>query len=132
MKLGTERDVLLLDGECGLCNRLAQFVDKRRNKNEIIGFKSIHSEEGQALISTLTKKQQDADTVYLIRKKKAYFRSGAGIRILLYMKWYWKIWFPILWLVPLPIRNFVYVLIAKNRHRIFKKPTTCNISWSTE
>ena len=125
MMLGKERDVLLLDGDCGLCHRLAQFINRRRRKELDLEFRPIESEEGKKLISNLPEKQQNADSVYLIRNGKSYIRSAAGIRVLLYMKWYWKIWFPIVWIVPFPFRDIVYRLIARFRHRIFKPPSSC-------
>ena len=126
MKLGTERDVLLLDGDCGLCHRLAIFIDKRKHSDADIAFRPIESEEGQDLISSFSEKQQRADTVYIVRNGKTFIRSGAGIRVLLYMKWYWRMWYPLVWLIPLPIRDIVYIIIAKNRHRIFERPNVCS------
>ena len=126
MTLGKQRDVLLLDGDCGLCHRLAQFIDKRKREGVDIAFRPIKSEEGKILISTFPESQQKADTVYIIRNGKSYIRSAAGIRVLLYMKWYWKMWFPIVWLVPFPIRDLGYMIIAKNRHRIFEKTNQCS------
>jgi len=126
MKLGTERDVLLLDGDCGLCHRLAIFMDKRRRRDADIAFRPIESDEGRNLISTFPIKQQKLDTVYLVRKGNSYVRSAAGIRVLLYMRWYWRFWYPLVWLVPLPLRDIVYRIIATNRHRIFEKPNVCS------
>ena len=120
-----DRDILLLDGDCGLCNKLAIFLDKRLGKGQDIAYRAILSNEGQELVSKLPKKQQDADSVYLLRNGKSYIRSAAGIRCLLYMKWYYKMWFPLLWLIPLPVRDIGYKIIAKYRHKIFKKPETC-------
>ena len=119
-------DVLLLDGDCGLCNRLAIFMDRNLDLRNKIKFQSIDSGSSQELIKTFPKNQQNQDTVYLYRKQKTYTRSSAAIRCLLYLKWYWKIWFPIFWIVPLPLRDFIYKVIAKNRHRIFSKPEECS------
>ena len=124
-QLGVERDVLLLDGDCGLCHRLAQFIDKRRASDADLAYRPIQSDDAQKLIATLPEKQQNADTVYIIRNGKSYIRSAAGIRALLYMRWYWRMWFPLVWLVPLPIRDIAYAIIAKNRHRVFSKPDVC-------
>ena len=126
MKLGVDKDVLLLDGECGLCNRLAQFIDKRRATNTNLFYRPIESNDAQELIKTFPIKQQNADTVYLIRNGKSYIRSAAGIRVLLYMKWYWKIWFPFVWIIPWPFRDVVYVIISKNRMRIFGRQDSCS------
>ena len=123
--MNAERDILLLDGDCGLCNKLAIFLDKRLGKGKDIAYRAILSEEGQELIATFPQKQQDADTVYLLRNGKSYIRSAAGIRCLLYMKWYYRMWFPIFWIIPFPLRDIGYRIIAKYRHKIFKKPETC-------
>ena len=118
--MNSERDILLLDGDCGLCNKLAIFLDKRLGKGKDIAYRAILSEEGQELITTFPQKQQDADSVYLLRNGKSYIRSAAGIRCLLYMKWYYRMWFPILWIIPFPLRDIGYRIIAKYRHKIFK------------
>ena len=119
-------DVLLLDGDCGLCNKLAMFMDRNLDLRNKIKFQPIDSEYSQKLIKTFPKHHQNQDTVYLCRKQKTYTRSSAAIRCLLYLKWYWKIWFPIFWIVPLPLRDFFYKIIAKYRHRIFSKPKVCS------
>ena len=119
------RDFLFLDGDCGLCHRLATFIDKRLGKGKNLGYRPILDEDAQRVIQTLPTKLRDADSVYLIRNGKPYIRSAAGIRCVLYMRWYYKMWFPVLWLIPLPLRNIGYRLIAKYRHKFFKRPSEC-------
>ncbi|MBT6527302.1 MAG: DUF393 domain-containing protein [Euryarchaeota archaeon] len=121
----SEKDTLLMDGDCGLCTHTAVFLHPRLKDVHSIRFVAIETPEGKELISTFPQKLRDADTVYLIRNGTPYMRSAAGIRFLLYMKWYYSMWFPVLWLVPLPLRNVAYRIIAKNRHRVFKRPATC-------
>ena len=121
-----ERDILLLDGECGLCHRLALFMDSHLAPGVDIAYRPIRSDEAQDVISRLPEWQKNADTVYLLRHKVIYIRSSAAIRCLLYLKWYYKLWYPILWLVPLPVRDLVYWIISKNRHIIFQRPDTCS------
>ena len=43
-------DILLLDGECGLCNRLAIFMNKNLDSGKKIKFQSIDSNHSQELI----------------------------------------------------------------------------------
>ena len=123
--MNKKSDILLLDGECGLCNRIAIFIDKRRKRGMNLTYLSIESEEGQKIIKGFSKRQRDADSVYLIRNGKTYIRSAAGIRILLYLKWYYVILYPFSWIFPLPLRDIVYRIIAKYRHKFFKKPDVC-------
>ena len=124
--LNTERDVLLLDGECGLCHRLALFMDHRLAAGVDIGYRPIQSTDVQDAIITFPEWQKRADTVYLIRNGITYIRSSAAIRCLLYLKWSWKVLFPIFWIIPLPIRDLIYWIISKNRHLIFKRPDSCS------
>ena len=124
--LENEKDILLLDGECGLCHRLALFMDSHLAPGVDIAYRPIRSDEAQDAISTLPEWQKNADTVYLLRRNVVYIRSSAAIRCLLYLKWYYKLWYPILWLVPLPVRDLVYWIISKNRHTIFQRPDTCS------
>ena len=90
--LGHTRDVLLLDGDCGLCHRLAQFLDPRLAAGAKLAYRPIESPEGQALISALPETLRQADSVYLFRKGRAYIRSAAAIRCALYMTWPWRLW----------------------------------------
>ena len=101
-------------------------MDRNLDSVKKIKFQSIQSIHSQELIQTFPKNQQIQDTVYLYINQKSYTRSSAAIRWLLYLKWYWKIWFPIFWIVPLPLRDLIYKIIAKYRHRIFSKPNVCS------
>ena len=123
--LDKNTDILLLDGDCGLCHRLAIFMDKNLGSGKRINYQSIQSNTSQELIKTFPKNQQLLDTVYLYTKRNSYVRSSAAIRCLLFLKWYWRIWYPIFWIIPLPLRDLVYKIIAKYRHRFFSKPKNC-------
>ena len=120
------RDFLFLDGDCGLCHRLTEFIDKRISGKANLGYRPNTSDDAQKVIMTMPEKFIAADTVYLIRNGKPYMKSSAAIRCLLYMKWYYRMWYPICWLVPLPLRNIAYSLVAKFRHKIFSKPKVCS------
>ena len=132
--LDSSRDVLLLDGDCGLCHQLAFFLDPRLAPGVDIAYRPIKSDDAQKLIHTFSESQHMADTVYLLRNGRSYIRSAAAIRCLLYLRWYWKIWFFIFWLIPLPIRDLIYRSIAKYRHWIFKKPEICTfrVDWTSQ
>ena len=118
-------DYLFLDGFCGLCNRSVNFMNSRLIDGEKISFYPINSVYAQDRIKMFPLYQQNADTVYLIRNGRSYIRSSAAIRCLLYLKWYYSIWFYILWLIPFPIRDIVYIFISKVRYKIFPKVNSC-------
>lgn len=122
----TQPDLLLLDGECGMCNSGALFLRPRLIDQSSLRFVAIESEEGAKIISSLPEKMQLADTVYLIRKGKPFIRSAAIVRLLLYQRWWWKFLFPFSWITPLPIRDLIYRFVAKRRKRWFSPPTECS------
>ena len=113
-------DVLLIDGHCGLCSRLGTFLTKRFSKSANLKIVAQEEDEGINIISELPEHIKQIDSVILIRKDVVYYYSSAGIRCLLYLKWWWKILYPFAWIVPLPIRNLVYRVVSKNRKRFFK------------
>ena len=109
-------DILLLDGLCGLCQKSGKFLDKRLVKPLTIG--ELNSEVGRKIV---TDSLISADSLILIRAGKPYIRSAAAIRTLLYMRWNWRWLFPFAWLVPLPLRDLCYWLVAKSRHSLSSK-----------
>ena len=126
MVLDESRDVLILDGDCGLCHRLAEFVDKRIMDRELLAFRPGNSEDAELLFSKMLESIRSADTVYLVRGGKTYIRSAAAIRCLLYMRAHWRLLFPALWIIPLPIRDLVYRIVARYRHLFFERPEYCS------
>ena len=63
--LDPSRDVLLLDGDCGLCHRLARFMDLKLVPRVDNAYRPIESEDAQNLIATFPKWHQQSDTIYL-------------------------------------------------------------------
>ena len=126
MVLNGGRDVLILAGDCGLCHRLAKFIDKRIIDEELLAFRPGNSEDAELLFSKMPESLRNLDTVYLIRGGRVYIRSAAAIRCLLYMRVNWSSLFPVLWIMPLPIRDLVYRIVARNRHLFFERPEYCS------
>jgi predicted DCC family thiol-disulfide oxidoreductase YuxK len=112
-------DVLLVDGWCNLCHWLSKFVRKRLTSDSDLEILAIESEEGQTIISTFSEVHQRVDSVYLVRNGVTFIRSAAAIRVLLYLRWYYKMWFPIVWMIPLPIRDILYIIVSKCRISLF-------------
>jgi len=100
---------------CAMCTRSGYFLSRRLAKE--LKLSELQSPEGE---ETIKKNQITADTVVLVRNGKPYIRSAAGIRCLLYMRWNWRWMFPFAWLIPLPLRDLVYIIISKTRHNFPK------------
>ena len=104
------KEILLIDGMCGLCSRTGKFISNRQSRDL-----DIIEQQSDVGIGLLKANQINVDSLVLIRKGRAYTRSSAAIRCLLYMRWNWIWIYPFAWAIPLPIRDLVYVTVAKLR-----------------
>lgn len=108
--------LIFYDGECGFCQFWIQFLLKRDHKNYFL-FTPL---QGKLALKYIEKSRIfDLDTVILYENNVLYEESNAVLRIAKKLSWPWN-FFYILVIIPNFIRNFVYKLIAKNRHRIAK------------
>jgi predicted DCC family thiol-disulfide oxidoreductase YuxK len=119
--------VLLYDGVCGLCNRTVQLI-LRFDKKKILRFASLQSEFGEQLKSKYPE-LKSVDSVVLVEpiagnREQVSTRSTAILRIFSYLGGMWRLLL-IGYLIPRPIRDFLYNLIAKNRYKIFGKYESC-------
>jgi predicted DCC family thiol-disulfide oxidoreductase YuxK len=117
--------VILFDGVCHFCNGTVNFLLKQ-DREKVFRFAALQSEAGQKLLAQYRLPKDDFDSFILIDDGKAYRSSTAGLRLYNKLPWYWK-WSQVFWLVPRPIRDSIYGLIAKNRYKWFGKKDTCMI-----
>lgn len=114
--------VILFDGVCNFCDASVQFILNRDPKG-IFQFASLQSEAGQNLV----KKHNvpaDIDSMILIVDDKVYYKSTAALRISRHLHGAWKMLYGFI-IIPSPIRNIVYDLIAKNRYKWFGQKESC-------
>ncbi|USK64015.1 thiol-disulfide oxidoreductase DCC family protein [Peribacillus frigoritolerans] len=115
--------VILFDGECNFCDSSVQFIIKR-DPQGLFHYASLQSEAGQELLKKYDV-PADIDSMVLIEKDKAYYKSSAALRICRRLQGAWKLLYGFI-IVPSFIRNFVYDFIAKNRYKWFgKKEESC-------
>lgn len=69
---------------------------------------------------------QDLSTVVLIQGDVFYTKSSAALRTLALMDWPYKA-LSVLWLVPYPLRDFGYTVVAKYRYAVFGKKDACKV-----
>ncbi len=118
------RRILFFDGVCGLCSLSVDFVLKRDPGGEF-QFAPLQGETAQALLTS--KDTSDLNTMVLWVGGRTYRKSAAAVRVLWHLGPIWQFVGTALWLVPLPIRNLAYSLVARNRYRLFGKKETCRI-----
>lgn len=116
--------LLLFDGECWLCNRLLQFVLKR-DKRKRFYFAPLQSEIGRQVKERASLEPGEESMLYL-RMGKCLAGSTATLYVLRDLGGIWSLFF-LLILVPIPLRDAVYNVVARHRHRLFKEKRSCSL-----
>lgn len=116
--------IILFDGECNFCEKSVQFIIKR-DPNGYFKFASLQSEIGKKLRKKYNVPEH-IDSLLLIEQDKWYDKSSAALRICKNLKGFSKISFVFL-IIPKPIRDFFYDILAKNRYKWFGKTNHCVI-----
>lgn len=123
MKLVSQNNpIVFFDGECGLCDRSVQFIIKH-DLREIFQFCPLQSSIAKEIIPH---DFLSFDTVILYDNQMIYTKSSAAFRILRKLKTWYKILL-IFTIIPRFITDALYMLIARNRKRLFKSPHTCQL-----
>jgi predicted DCC family thiol-disulfide oxidoreductase YuxK len=117
--------IILFDGVCNFCNFWVNFLIDRDKKDKF-RFTALQSEKGSELLKKYNLSTEDFDTFVLIDREKYYIKSTAAFMVAKNLPGLWKTLY-IFIIVPKPLRDFVYSLIAKNRYKLFGKRETCRI-----
>ncbi|MED4228963.1 thiol-disulfide oxidoreductase DCC family protein [Neobacillus cucumis] len=114
--------IILFDGECNFCDYSVQFIIKR-DPNGLFKFASLQSDIGKELLHKYNT-SSNIDSLVLIEDKNCYFKSSAALRVCKNLKGAWKLPYFLL-LIPKPLRDFCYGIIAKNRYKWFGTKESC-------
>ncbi|RST72743.1 thiol-disulfide oxidoreductase DCC family protein [Siminovitchia acidinfaciens] len=114
--------IVLFDGICNFCDASVQFIIKNDPKGNF-RFASLQSDIGQKLLKEYNV-PADVDSIVLIENDKAYCKSAAALKICRHLNGLWKIAYTFI-IIPAPLRNLVYDLIARNRYKWFGKKESC-------
>ncbi len=115
--------ILLFDGVCNLCNASVQWILKRDQQGQF-RFAALQSEVGQHFLQKHGLAAKDFDTAVLVIGEQIFLRSDAALEIVRRLGGFWRLlyFFKIL---PRPLRNAVYNLVARNRYRWFGHREEC-------
>ncbi|MBB3905715.1 thiol-disulfide oxidoreductase DCC family protein [Methylobacterium brachythecii] len=120
-----ELPIVVFDGVCGLCSRLVRFTlwfDGPRERHRFI---AAQSPLGEALFRHYGLRYDVYETVLLITGGRCLMKSEAVLALLgtLGPPWSWLA--QIGTLVPSPLRNATYDVVATNRYRIWGRTDVC-------
>ena len=120
-----EFSIILFDGVCNLCNSSVNFIIDHDKKNDF-RFASLQSDAGQNLLKKFDLNTKDFDSIILVENGKHYERSSAVLKIVKEFPGLWKLLYVFI-VVPPPVRDFVYDIIADNRYKWFGKKESCRV-----
>lgn len=121
----SNKGIVLFDGVCNLCNSSVQLII-RNDKKDFFRFAALQSETGKKLLQEAGLPEGFLQTFVYFEKGKFYTQSTAALKISKHLDGAWKLFYPLL-IIPAPIRNFFYRLIASNRYKFFGKKDECMI-----
>lgn len=122
-------NVLYFDGVCGLCNSSVNFV-LSRDRRGAIRFAPLQGETAQR-----RPKANDSNlstVVWSDSRGREFVRSAAVARVLWQLGGAWWLLGWLFWLIPLPLRDLGYRLIAANRYWLFGKKEVCRMPTPAE
>ncbi|HEX6834833.1 MAG TPA: thiol-disulfide oxidoreductase DCC family protein [Rudaea sp.] len=122
--MSDEAPILVFDGVCVLCSRSVQFV-LRHDRARRFRFATVQSSMGAQLMRRVGFDPARPASVLLVEGDRVFVESAAAIRVLSAFGGAWTIAAAALWIVPRPLRNAVYRLIATRRYRWFGRRETC-------
>lgn len=114
-------DLLVFDGDCVLCSRIAHFVHERDAARRF-KFVAIQSNYGRWLAARFGINADDPETTLAVVDGVAYFKGGAAVAVLEALQ---SSWTPLARALPAAFRDWLYDRIARNRYRIFGRREAC-------
>jgi predicted DCC family thiol-disulfide oxidoreductase YuxK len=121
------RPLLLFDGECGLCNGVVRFLLREDGWGQL-RFAPLQGPTAQALLKRLGLPTADFDTIVFMPDEAGevfYLRSRGVLAALDGLGGLWRIVAWLGYLVPGPLRDGVYRLVAALRYRLFGPNQSC-------
>jgi predicted DCC family thiol-disulfide oxidoreductase YuxK len=121
-----QRPIILFDGVCNLCNSAVQWVIERDTRRRF-HFASLQSDTArQELERVLSRDDIEAlpDSIVLLDADGVHTRSAAALRIARGLGRRF-VWLRLGFVLPRPIRDAIYDLIARERYRWFGRQDSC-------
>ena len=118
--------VVLFDGTCAFCEGAVKFI-ARRDPHGYFRFGASQSPEASALLARHGIAREQSRSIVLIENQTVYLRSTASLKIALHLNTPWRLAAKVCLLVPRPLRDGVYRIVAAIRHRLAGKSNACEV-----
>ncbi|MEF8776459.1 MAG: thiol-disulfide oxidoreductase DCC family protein [Haloarculaceae archaeon] len=120
-----DHPVVLFDGVCNLCTGTVQFLVPR-DADGALRFAPLQSEVGADLLAACGLDPEGRESLLLVEDGECYRKSEAALRIAAHLDGAWPI-LRHLAVVPRPIRDAVYDVVARYRYDVFGRKERCMV-----
>ncbi|MBU8788588.1 thiol-disulfide oxidoreductase DCC family protein [Bacillus glycinifermentans] len=117
--------IVLFDGVCNVCDGAVQFIIKHDPKG-LFSFAPLQSDTGRKLLEQHGLSADHFDSMILIKNGRVYAKSAAVLHVAKGLSGLWRA-AAVFLIIPKPLRDAVYDLLAKNRYKWFGKKESCMI-----
>lgn len=118
--IGGEKNLLLYDGECGMCNHFVQWM-LRVDHGGRFRYAPLNGPTSLGILGGPV----DPTTMIVVDDRGKHLREADAVFYLLtHLAFPWRL-AVIGYLVPRFIRNAAYRWVAKRRHTLFPRPQAC-------
>jgi predicted DCC family thiol-disulfide oxidoreductase YuxK len=126
--------LLLYDGTCGFCADTVQFVLRHDVRAKTLRFASLQGPIGTTIRERHPELASADSVVWLERvdDPAPLVRSAAALRVLQYLGGAWEPLAAFGHVVPRGVRDWVYDLVARHRHRLTAGGAACVIPTEEE
>ncbi len=112
-----QTNLILYDDACNMCKASVQFL-RNKDKHLRLQFMPLDSVDARKELKNIGISFMQKNTVYFIHQQKAYIKSTAVLKALSVLPFPYST-LSYLQVFPLFIRDGVYNIIAKNRHKFY-------------
>jgi predicted DCC family thiol-disulfide oxidoreductase YuxK len=116
--------VVVFDGICTLCNSSVDFLIRHDLRGQM-RFVSFQDERLATLLPHVTL-PETIDTILVAADGRLYDRSNAILRLAAALPLPWSLVL-LFRMIPRPIRDALYRLVARNRYRWFGTKSSCRV-----
>jgi predicted DCC family thiol-disulfide oxidoreductase YuxK len=118
--------LVVFDSDCVFCSRSMRLLASA-DRHRLFRLVSAQQPVGQALYAHLGLPTDRFDTYLALVEGRIYRRSDAVIAIARLLPWPWRaaVWLRVL---PRPIRDGAYDLVARHRYRLFGRQRACGLA----
>lgn len=121
--LSCDRPVFIFDGYCVLCSTGVAFIMKH-DKRARVRFLSAQSDLGKGIYAFLQKPLDDS--YIFIDASGVHTKTDGWFQVARTLGGGWRLW-TVFQLIPRPIRDWAYDVLARNRYKWFGKSAQCAI-----